>query len=282
MRGKLGLVLLVMACFAFNSVATRYLVSRELLDAGAVTLTRFLAGAATLAVLLAREGRRGEIIPSRADVWPIAALGIYAVTIAYGYRFITAAAGTFVFYALVITTMTLGGPRPTLRALTGALIALAGVGVLAFGRTAGTAPLGVALLAMTGASWGAYSLILRHRGAPLATNTRAFVGFAALLPLLAAATWGHLMWSWQGILIGLFMGSVTTALAYALWARVLPELSPIEAGTFQLLVPILTAAAGVALLGEPFGPMLAIAGALVLAGMVIAQNGRATRTPSAR
>jgi drug/metabolite transporter (DMT)-like permease len=52
-----------------------------------------------------------------------------------------------------------------------------------------------------------------------------------------------------------------------LWAHVLPALTPIEAGTFQLLVPVLTALIGIAALGEPFSVRLALAGALVLAGM---------------
>lgn len=41
----------------------------------------------------------------------------------------------------------------------------------------------------------------------------------------------------------------------------------------QLLVAILTAAAGVAALGEPFGARLAVAGALVLAGRGLALPG---------
>lgn len=261
------LVLLVMVCFAFNSVATRSLVSMDLLDAAGVTVARFVAGALMLASIMILQGGARDAWPTRRDALPILFLSGYALAIAYGYVHITAAAGTFVFYALVIATMTLGGPRPGPRAVAGALLALAGVGVLALGRVAGSTPLGVALLALTGATWGAYSLALRRRGAPLATNARAFVGVALLslllLPLVTRVTW-------TGVLVGVFMGAITTALAYALWARVLPRLTPISAGTFQLLVPVLTAVAGVAALGEPFGARLAIAAALVLAGMALA------------
>src|SRR5438105_11339994 len=96
-RRILPLVLLVMACFAFNSVATRYLVSRRLLDPAAVTLARFAAGAAMLAIVLAGQRRAREARPRLAD-WPLVFfLGGYALAIAYGYRYITAAAGTVVF-----------------------------------------------------------------------------------------------------------------------------------------------------------------------------------------
>lgn len=263
----LGLVALVMLCFAANSVFTRYLVNGRWLDPAAVTVARFAAGAAMLALILAAQGRARDAWPKWSDAPLVFFLGGYALAIGYGYRHITAAAGTFVFYALVIFTMALGGGRPTRRALLGALVALAGVGVLAFGRVAGTTPLGVVLLAFTGATWGLYSLALRKRGTPLIVNARSFVGVALLLPVLTWVEQDALVWTTRGLLLGVFMGAVTTALAYALWARVLPALSPLEAGTFQLTVPVLTAAAGILLLNEPFSVRLLIAGALVLAGM---------------
>jgi drug/metabolite transporter (DMT)-like permease len=263
----LVLVFVVMTCFAANSVMTRLVVSRGLLDPAAVTVARFAAGAAMLALVLAWQGRVREAWPRWSD-WPLVCfLGGYALAIAYGYRHITAAAGTFVFYALVIATMTAGGSRPGLRAAAGALVALAGVAVLAVGRVAGTTPLGVALLAITGATWGAYSLLLRRRGKPIGTNACAFTGVTLLVPALAWVERDHLVFTPVGLAIGLGMGALTTALAYALWARVLPSLTPIAAGTVQLLVPVLTAGMGVIALGEPFSGRLAIAGALVLAGM---------------
>jgi drug/metabolite transporter (DMT)-like permease len=261
------LVLAVMVCFALNSVATRYIVSRHLLDPAGVTIARFAAGAAMLGMILAVQGKARDALPRPADCALIGCLGAYALAIAYGYRYITAAAGTFVFYAFVIGTMMVGGARPTGRAVTGAFISLSGVAVLAVGRVAGTTPIGVVLLAFTGATWGAYSLLLRKRGAPLPTNARAFAGVAFLLPLLAAVEHDSLVFSRMGLMLGVGMGAITTALAYALWARVLPNLKPMEAGTFQLSVPVLTAGFGLIALDEPFSGRLAIGGAMVLAGM---------------
>jgi drug/metabolite transporter (DMT)-like permease len=271
----LGLVAVVMTCFAFNSVATRWLVSRELMDPAAVTVARFASGAAMLAILLGLQRRFSQALPRWHD-WPaVVLLGGYALAIGYGYRHITAAAGTFVFYALVVATMTLGGPRPTARATSGAIVALAGVAILAIGRVAGTTLLGVVLLAFTGLAWGGYSLVLRRRATPLATNARAFVGVTLLLPVLAAIEYDRLVFSATGWMVGIVMGAITTSLAYALWARVLPLLTPLEAGTYQLIVPVLTAAAGVLVLDEPFSLRLMAAGSLVIAGMWLsAQSNR--------
>ena len=82
------------------------------------------------------------------------------------------------------------------------------------------------------------------------------------------------MWTGPGLALGLGMGAITTALSYALWAKVLPALTPIQAGTTQLLVPLLTAVTGILVLGEPLTPQLAIAGALVLAGMWLTSTRR--------
>lgn len=266
-RSTLGLVLAVMVCFALNSVVTRYIVSRGLMDPAGVTIARFAAGAAMLGLILSVQGSVRDMLPGFRDGPLVLFLGGYALAIAYGYRHITAAAGTFVFYALVIATMTAGGARPTRRAALGAILALAGVAVLAIGRVEGTTLAGVVLLAVTGGTWGAYSLLLRKRGAPLVTNARAFVGFALLLPILGWAEYPALTFTPLGLWLGLGMGAITTALAYALWARVLPRLTPIEAGTFQLIVPLLTAGVGVLALDEPFTARLGVSGALVLTGM---------------
>ena len=94
----IGLVLIVMACFAANSVATRYLVAGGLMDPAGVTIARFAAGAVMLALILAVRGRARESCPQLSDAPMIFFLGGYALAIAYGYRYITAAAGTFVFY----------------------------------------------------------------------------------------------------------------------------------------------------------------------------------------
>jgi drug/metabolite transporter (DMT)-like permease len=262
-------VLLVLVCFAFNSVATRLAVRDGLLDPASLTVARFVAGGAMLALVLAARRRAAAAMPARRDLLPGLLLGAYALLIAYGYVHIGAAAGTFVFYACVVATMALAGGRRQRRAVLGALVGLAGVGVLAFGRVEGASPLGVLLLAGTGVAWGAYSMALRRGGDPLGGNARAFALVAVASPFLLAAAWPPTLTP-RGLALGAFMGAVTTALAYALWARVLPRIGAAQAGVYQLLVPILAGAGGVLLLGEALTARLALAAALVLAGMWMA------------
>ncbi len=108
MRDRFGLgaaATVVMASFAGNSVITRFVVAGGTASPYALTAIRFGSGFVMLALLRGlfpdafRPATRGL------DVLGALFLGAYALSISYGYRFISAAAGTLVFYAFVVTTM---------------------------------------------------------------------------------------------------------------------------------------------------------------------------------
>ena len=129
------LLVFVLVSFAANSLITRHVVAEDLLDAGLLSAVRFVSGAVTLVglTLVLRE----RVVVGRANLLPAFWLGVYAVCISYGYRHIGAAPGTFVFYATVLLTLVgwdvlHGDPIPPRRAV-GAVISLAGIGVLAGG-----------------------------------------------------------------------------------------------------------------------------------------------------
>jgi drug/metabolite transporter (DMT)-like permease len=270
----------VLTSFALNSVMTRAIVGAGWLDPGLTTAARFLAGALMLAVLLALRGAARDARPGRANVLPAAALGSYALLISYGYQHIGAAAGTFVFYACVLATMTLGAwraARPAARALAGSALALGGVGLLALGRVEGATALGVLLLAGTGASWGAYSLFAGRGAQPLRSTAQNFAVLALPLAAFAALLLAlHAPWTPRGIALAALMGAVTTALSYAVWSWALARIPPGAGGTYQLAIPVLTALLGVAVLGEALTAQLLAAGALVLAGMALVAGGKTT------
>lgn len=271
----------VLVSFALNSVMTRYLVAGGLLDPALATSVRFLSGAASRALVVRLARRAPAPRPTRASLAPAFWLGSYAVLISYGYLFIGAAAGTFAFYACVLLTMTAYGAlreghRPAARALAGALLALAGVGVLALARVEGASPLGVLLLAGTGISWGAYSVLGRRSADALGFTAANFAALAPAMVALAAAAVlaGPALTAW-GLAVAVFMGAITTALSYAVWYWALGRIGRVQGATTQLAIPVLTALLGVALLGEALSERLLLAGALVLAGMALAARGNA-------
>jgi drug/metabolite transporter (DMT)-like permease len=272
---KLALLLpFVVVSFAANSLITRFVVARGLLDAGLVGATRFAVGAAVLVAVALGRGERALV--RRAHLLPALWLGIYTVCISYGYLFIGAAAGTVVFYCAVLVTL-IGFDRVTgvavpPRRVFGAAVALAGVATLAVTAGGIVTVLGVVLLASTGISWGLYTAAGRGVADPRTATTGAFVLVTAVAigPAVVGVAAG-LHVTAEGLVWTAAMGAVPTALAYIAWYACQRSMSATTAGTVQLVIPILTAAGAVALLDEPLSVALFVAAGLVAAGMWLAR-----------
>ncbi len=265
-----GLLLpFALVAFAANSLITRHVVDEDLLDAGLLSAVRFIAGA--LALLALVVVKRERVVVGRANLVPALWLGVYALCISYGYRFIGAAAGTFVFYAVVLLTLVAwdrihGVALPPRRAA-GALIALAGIAVLASGSVATVTVSGVVLLAATGAAWGLYTAAGRGGDDPRVATTGHFVVLAVVLALPAAAgAAAGLQITGAGLAWAVVMGAGTTAFAYVAWYACQRALSGTTAGAVQLIIPVLTAAGAAVLLGEELTLRLGICAVLVGAG----------------
>lgn len=267
-----ALLTFVLISFAANSLITRHVVESDLLDAGLLSAVRFIAGALALITLTLLRGERPVV--GRANVAPAVWLGVYAVCISYGYRHIGAAAGTFVFYATVLATLMLydvvtkthvGVPR-----LVGAAVSLVGIAVLAERSPATVTASGVTLLAVTGAAWGLYTAAGRSTQDPAMATTGNFIllGAFALVPAATGAAAG-LQLTPTGVVWGVAMGAGTTAFAYVAWYACQRSISATTAGSTQLVVPVLTAAGAVLLLGEELSTGLLIAATLVAVGMWI-------------
>lgn len=278
---SLGLPILlpfVLVSFAVNSLITRYVVQRQLLDAGLLTAVRFVSGAVALLALAAVLRERPRV--GRPNLVPALWLGVYAVCISYGYLFIGAAAGTFVFYASVLLTLLATdlarGVSVPWRRLAGAGVALAGLAVLATQASGAVTPLGVVLLSATGVAWGLYTAAGRSAADPRVATTGHFVVLAGVLVLpmvvLLFTPAVRVVVTGGGVAWGAVMGAGTTAFAYIAWYACQRALSATSAGTVQLVIPVLTAVGAVLLLGERITPGLAVAAVLVGAGMWLART----------
>lgn len=262
----------VLVSFAANSLVTRYVVANRLLDAYLLTVVRFVAGAVALLVLTLSRGERPSL--TRANLWPAFWLGVYAVCISFGYQHIGAAAGTFVFYATVLAGLVAYDvvsrtPVPRVRVV-GALVSLAGVGVLTAPAAGDVTPLGVLLLAVTGAAWALYTAAGRTVTDPQTATTGNFtvLAVALLVPVGVTVSGGPTVTT-TGLVLAALMGSVTTALSYVAWYACQRRMSATTSGTVQTVIPILTAAAATVLLGERLTVLFVLAALLVFAGLWI-------------
>ncbi|MDX6224701.1 MAG: hypothetical protein QOE64_1077 [Frankiales bacterium] len=272
----------VLVSFAANSLITRHVVQQNLLDAGLLTGVRFIAGAVALLVLTFALRERPTV--GRANLLPALWLGVYAVCISYGYQHIGAAAGTFVFYATVLVTLVAFDLARRVavpsRRLVGAGIALVGLAVLASRSVSTVTPLGVALLAATGAAWGLYTAAGRTDADPRVATTGHFAVLAAVLLVPSGVLLGTARVTGVGLAWGIVMGAGTTAFAYVAWYVCQRTLSATSAGTVQLAIPVITAAGAVVLLGEHVTTRLAVAAVLVAAGMWVARARAVAPSPT--
>ncbi len=126
--------------------------------------------------------------------------------------------------------------------------------------------LGAGLMVLAGIGWGAYSIIGRSAGDPTAETAANFmlaVPFGLLAILLTTETTP----THAGIALALTSGIVTSGLGYALWYTILPSIQTSTAAIAQLTVPIIAAAAGVAIMGEAMTMRLGFATVLVICGV---------------
>src|ERR1017187_3960467 len=131
-----------------------------------------------------------------------------------------------------------------------------------------------AVLMISPVSFAIGNLLLRQaRDVPM-FDLFAWLCLVPPLPLLALAfavdgpqaTWYSL---WQMSLTGwasmLFVGAISTCIAYWLWGRLLRDHTAAQVVPFALLVPFVGAAASSVVFGESFGP-LRLAGMLTVVG----------------
>lgn len=283
------LTLLALLAFAANSVLCRLALAPREIDAPSFTLVRLVSGAAML--LAIRAARRAPTSPSarRRNPWSAAALlFLYAAPFSFAYVSISAGTGALILFTSVQTTMLIGaligGERFRWLEGVGLAIALGGLVYLVSPGLSAPAPLGSALMAVAGISWGLYSLGGRGSADPLGDTAKNFlraVPFAAIVSLVSvvAATGAHL--SARGALLAAASGALASGLGYTIWFAALRGLTGIRASTVQLVVPVLAAAGGVVLLGESVTPRLVVSAALILGGVGIALVGRSHGRPHA-
>jgi drug/metabolite transporter (DMT)-like permease len=150
----------------------------------------------------------------------------------------------------------------------GLLLAFAGLVYLMSPGLTAPSPTGVFLMSVAGAAWGYYSLRATGEHRPVAATAGTFIRAIPLAAGALAIVWasGQAHATWSGIGLAAICGAVTSGLGYALWYLALGQLRTSLAAVVQLSVPILTAAAGVILLGEQVTWRLAWASAAILGG----------------
>ena len=270
------LTAIAMLAFAANSLLARAALADGGISAVAFTTIRLGAGAAILSLILVWQ-HRAQAIRLRSGNW-ISALCLltYALCFSFAYLRLGAALGAVILFAAVqarmITIGMVAGHHPNRQELAGLVIASAAFVWLMLPGLHAPNPLGASAMVLSGCSWGVYSLRGRGRGDPSAETGGNFVR-AALISLPIALVAGA-MGTLGPILpdkfaIALTSGAITSGLGYIIWYHAMPRLTPLQASTVQLTVPIIAALGAVVFLSETLTLRLALAGTAILGGVAL-------------
>lgn len=265
-----ALTALTMVAFAGNSVLCRLALKDTSIDAASFTSIRLIAGAVVLWPVASMRGaaRRGD------GNWRSAfALFFYAIGFSYAYVSLPTAAGALLLFGAVQATM-IGygiwrGERLLKLQLLGLILALGGL-IALFLPGLETPPLTGSLLMLgAGVAWGIYSLRGKGAGDPTRVTAGNFLRAVPLAVLLSAVTLTGANMDAAGFWYAVSSGALASGLGYALWYSVMPALKATSAATVQLSVPVIAAAGGVILLGEPITLRLTLASAAILGGIAL-------------
>jgi drug/metabolite transporter (DMT)-like permease len=275
-----GLTLAALVAFAANSILCRRALADGAIDAASFTAVRLTTGAAVLVVIVALRGRRGRLF-ARGRVLGGVLLAVYALGFSYAYVRLDAGTGALILFAAVQATMLAGGlaggerPRPS--QWLGLAIASAGLVVLLLPGAGAASPAGAALMAAAGAAWGLFSLRGRAAGDPVEAIGAGFLAAVPFGLVALAAGAGELRVSAAGLGWASASGALASGLGYVVWYAALRHIGATRAAAAQLAVPVLVAAAGVALLGETVSLRMVAASAAVLGGVALATLRRPAR-----
>lgn len=177
------------------------------------------------------------------------------------------------------------------RFFAGFILAIAGIALISFSgesallsRETGEAAVwmgitGCALAAMNAIVCAIYSILSQRAslgGHDSITMTRRFFfwGLVGMIPCLAVTgfspDWAFVV---QPVPLAnlLFLGLGASAACYAMWNAALRRLGPVVTMTYQYLVPVITIAISVAVLGEPLTVAIVAGAMLTICGLALSQ-----------
>ena len=172
---------------------------------------------------------------------------------------------------------------PGPRQITGVIIAFSGLGLVAASVGGGLSYLGLSLSLAGAVSWAIGNTILKRLQV---VDMLALMIWLSLIPPLPAFALSVLMGdnpnlyeavvdaSWISIFATLYLGLVATAVAYAIWGRLLNTYAAVKVTPFALFAPCTGILASYLVFGERVGALRGGGMAMILVGIAVILFGR--------
>ena len=279
------LTVLTMVAFAANSVLNRMALVDGGIDPAVFGAIRLTAGVAMLWALAALGGN-ARILPF-GDVRAAVGLFVYIFGFSFAYLSLDAGLGALILFGMVQITMfggaLWGGERPPAQRWLGAALAFCGLAWLLWPSTdVSVSILHAVFMIVAGIGWGIYSLLGRGATDPLRATAANFALAAPIGIVLALVLSADTLpqTTTRGFALAVVSGAITSGLGYALWYRVLPDLTQSAASVAQLTVPVIAIVGGLIFLAEPLSWSVILPAAVVLGGVAVAVLPRQKATGS--
>jgi drug/metabolite transporter (DMT)-like permease len=275
------LTAVAMLCFAANSILCRLALAPGLIDAASFTTMRVLSGGAMLSVLTYLLRRQLPRL-SQVSLSSATALLGYLIFFSFAYTRLDASSGALILIGAVQITMFgaafLEGERFILSQWAGLGLALFGFIYLVLPGVSAPDPFGAVLMALSGISWGCFSLLARGVRDPIAANAGNFL--VCLLPaVIVNLLFGYPLGAASaGLLLAATSGAIATGFGYVVWYLAIRDLPVTHAATAQLSMPALVLLGGAAFLSEPITARLLLASAAMLGGIALVLGRRCEST----
>ena len=268
---------MALIAFAANSVLCRMALGSGAIDASSFTIIRLLSGVVVLLIVISTTGKTADI--STKGSWAASfMLFLYAVTFSYAYITLDTGTGALILFGSVQITMILlsliSGTRLHITEWAGVIIAFAGFIYLILPGVSMPSVSGFLLMTVAGIAWGIYTLKGRGSKGPLMDTAYNFIRTIPFVVILAITTFDNISYSYEGIVLALISGGVTSGIGYTIWYIALGGLSSTQAAVLQLSVPVIAALGGVIFVSEAITFRLTISAAMVLGGILIVVLGK--------
>lgn len=195
-------------------------------------------------------------------------------------------------FTLVVAAIALR-ERPTRRQLAGALVGVAGLGVVALGRLDGAGAVGggavlvpLLICAAAGLSWGIGNVVTRTAGPANGFGMVVWSALVVPLPILALsllldgpAVVGEAFATigWPTVVSLAYTVVLASLLGYTVWYSLLGRYPAALVAPFALLAPPVGLLSAALVLGEVPNPLELVGSVLLVGGVAVGQIGRRTR-----
>jgi O-acetylserine/cysteine efflux transporter len=271
------LALMVVAIWGFNFVVIK--LSVEAFPPILAACLRFVAAAIPAVFFIKPPKAPWPIVVAYGFAATVALYGFLNLAIAWG---MSAGLSSLVLQIQAFFTMALAffflGERPKLLQIIGALVAFAGIGIIAFERTGQTALLPLGMTLMGALVWGFANVLTKKAGTVNPLSLTVWGALVAPIPLfvLSYATEGgdaiaaaFANFGWEHVLMLAYMAYPATILGGVVWAWLLARHPASVVAPFTLLVPITGLLSGYLVLGETITPVEISGAVLVIFGLLI-------------